>query len=45
MKADVDDYLKVPYFDTDYLNNLKHMYFLFCVLFSMGMILVPLLWS
>lgn len=44
MKADVDDYLKVPYFDTDYLNNLN-ICISFCVLSSMGMILVPLLWS
>lgn len=29
MKADVDDYLKVPYFDTDYLNNLN-----ICISFS-----------
>lgn len=29
MKADVDDYLKVPYFDSDYLNNLN-----ICISFS-----------
>ncbi|GAY41902.1 hypothetical protein CUMW_062890 [Citrus unshiu] len=29
MRADVDDYLKVPYFDSDYLNNLN-----ICISFS-----------